>query len=482
MLSANAADITVTPGKLKDALSEVANTESHLTLSGSMDVRDFHTLVAERPDLTSLDLSKVSIAAFESSTPVSYGPARHNADELPSGALLGLKLTELTLPSGLTTIGEGALAGMQFTELTIPTTVTTIADNALYGCDKLTSITLPSSVKELGAYALAGCTSLTRVDLSATHLTKLNDRLFVSDTSLRTVSLPSTLTSIGEGCFAGTDMLSNISLPGALIEIGKNAFYRSGIESVVIPAAVTEIGDFAFAQCPRLVSAVLEGTDTELGRGLFFADPEFVVFKAPGIATFPDYLFAGDSKFDVAPIMTNLAEIGAYALKDTGAQSLVFGSSLIYLGDGAMENMTSLVDIDATALKNIVPELGEDVFSGINQPETELLVADDLSDAWRGAPQWREFKVITETEKGEMSVSDVQTAAVKCRFETSTLLVESPEDISIVEVYSPSGAKVVSESPRSTHASIEAGHLSERVYIVRVYLSNGDIATFKLMR
>ncbi|MCM1320445.1 MAG: leucine-rich repeat domain-containing protein [Muribaculaceae bacterium] len=479
---ASAAYLSVKPGSLQSLLTNADKTDTRLTLTGSMDLRDFHALVSEMPALTSLNLEGVTITSYESATPVTYGPMRNAANELPSGALLGLKLTEITLPANLTAIGEGALAGMQFSQLTIPATVTTIGDNALYGCDKLTSITLPANLTALGSYSLAGCTALQSADLASTTLKELDTRTFAGDTALKQVSLPATLATIGEGCFANTSSLTSITLPTSLTEIGKNAFNSSGLESVTIPTAVTTIGDFAFSQCPHLTTAVLNNNNSTLGRGLFFADPEFVLFKTTGITSFPDYLFAGDSKYDVAPLSKDVSEIGAYSLKDTGASSIKFGNTLVYLGDGAMENMASLSRLDVSSLDSNIPKLGEDVFSGINQADVELHVANGTTDAWKDAAQWKDFKIVSETQTGEVSISGADEAEVKCRFEASTLLVDSPYEISLIEVYNPTGAKVIADSPRTTHASIDTGHLTDRVYIVRIYLSNGDIATFKLMR
>ncbi|MCM1005530.1 MAG: leucine-rich repeat domain-containing protein [Prevotella sp.] len=479
-LGASAVTINITPGSLAGKLSATDKADSELTLTGSMDMRDFNTIVSQMPGLKSLDIENVTISAYESVKPVTSGPMRHAANELPEGALLGLQLTELKLPSALTSIGSGALAGGKFKELSLPGSLTEVGDNALYGCTELETLTLPATVISVGTYALAGCTALENVDLSATQIKVLSTRLFSGDTSLASVSLPASVISIGEGCFSNTPSLQSCALPSSLASISVNAFTGSGIESVSVPTSVTEICDFAFSNCPNLKSVSLANSNAALGRGLFFADPEFVTFTAPGLREFPDYLFANANKFEADSTYTEVAHIGDYSLRGTGAKTLKFGSSLVYLGNGALENMTSLNKIDVTELESNVPELGNEVFAGINQPTVELKVASDSESAWKRADQWQHFKIVEEIIAGIDGVAE--PGEVKCRFSGTVLLVDSDIDISLVEVYDPSGAKVIAENPRSTHADIDTSHLSARVYIVRVYLTDGDMATFKLMR
>lgn len=449
-------------------------------LTGSMDIRDFHTLMREMPALSSLDLSGVQITAYRYLKPVTSGPSSSAADELPAAALLGMHLSELTLPTSLTVIGEGALAGNDFTTLTLPATLTTIADNALYGCTALQSVTLPASVTSVGSYAFAGCTALKSADLSATSLTSLPDRTFNADTALEQIKLPSSLQEIGQGCFSGTSALRDVHLPSSLRSIGAHAFSGSGLEQVSVPAGVTAIGDFAFSNCHNLREATIDKANISLGRALFFSDPALVSFQGKRLNTLPDYMFAGNPDTDLTEQLKDVTTIGAYALKDNQADSLSLNYTLTYIGDGAMENMTALRKLDVTALDGRVPELGNDVFAGIDQPAVELQVAKNLKGPWEDADQWKEFDIV------EYNVTDVDEVyaenTVECRFAGTLLQLRSTEPMKRVEVYDPAGARVADIAPRASEASIQTDHLSARVYIVKVSLSDNRVSTFKLMR
>lgn len=477
------AELQVEPGSLSSALTSELRESTTLTLSGEMDLRDFTTLVDEMPGLHSLDLRDVKIVAWESSVPVSSGPSSSPAATLPANALLGLKLQSLQLPATLVSIEQGALAGNAFTTIELPSTLQSIGDNALYGCTALTEITIPASVTSVGTYALAGCTALQSADLSLTSLTQIPASMFASDEALSTITLPATLREIGDGAFTDTKGLESVSLPSSLQSIGTHAFTGSGLCSISLPEGVSSVGDYAFSQCASLSAASLANPDATLGKGLFYADPEFVILTAEGIKSFPDYLFAADPKAEVAELLPSVSSIGAYALKDNAATTLTFGASLVYLGDGALEGMSSLTDINVVALKDNVPALGSDVFEGIDQPTTTLTVDDNTEDAWRGAEQWKEFKVLAVNTTGEEGILTPDARDVSCYFAGTQLVVKAGTPITSVEVYDPNGA-VVASAKGGNHLTLttDVAHLSGKVYIVRVALNTGGIATFKLTR
>ncbi|MDE7349147.1 MAG: leucine-rich repeat domain-containing protein, partial [Clostridia bacterium] len=71
-------------------------------------------------------------------------------------------VTDLVIPSGVTSIGDSAFSGCSsLTSIEIPNSVTNIGEFTFYGCSSLTSIEIPSSVTSIGSNAFRGCSNLT---------------------------------------------------------------------------------------------------------------------------------------------------------------------------------------------------------------------------------------------------------------------------------------------------------------------------------
>lgn len=87
-------------------------------------------------------------------------------------------VTEITVPDGVTEIGDYALAFQKkITKITLPPSVRIIHDGAFNGCEKLTEIVIPEGVEELGALVFDGCKSLKKIDLPDS-ITTLDDMAF----------------------------------------------------------------------------------------------------------------------------------------------------------------------------------------------------------------------------------------------------------------------------------------------------------------
>ena len=115
------------------------------------------------------------------------------------------------------------LNGEKLTEVTIPDGVTSIAVGAFYGQTSVKSVRIPAGVTEIGASAFSGCTELR--DLVIPHgVTVIRSLAFSFCPRLSSVMFPEGLTTIGYAAFYGDTALTEVMLPTTLKRIGTDAF------------------------------------------------------------------------------------------------------------------------------------------------------------------------------------------------------------------------------------------------------------------
>lgn len=161
------------------------------------------------------------------------------------------------------------LNGKIVDKLDIPSNIEYVPSYAFYGW-KVSQITIPKSVVSIGKYAFANNDMLT--DLAfPTSLNTISERAFYMCTSLKNVSMPQQLSSIGKECFYGCESLHSITLPPNITTIGIAAFYGcTSLAEISFPESVTSIGSNAFSNCTGLTKVVcLIPFPISLSNGIF---------------------------------------------------------------------------------------------------------------------------------------------------------------------------------------------------------------------
>ena len=171
-------------------------------------------------------------------------------------------LKDITLHEGLTTLSASTFYGCGITEIDIPTTVSEIPDYC-FGETKLTTITIPSTVKSVGFGAFYGCTDLTSANIEA-DLNEIPPLMFYICSSLQTVNLPENITSIGDDAFVNCPLKfenNKLVIPSKVESIGVRAFSTCvSIESIEFPEGLKEIKQSAFGNVSKISEIVLPST------------------------------------------------------------------------------------------------------------------------------------------------------------------------------------------------------------------------------
>ena len=243
------------------------------------------------------------------------------------------RLTSLTLPVGITSIGYDAFAYCSgLTSLTLPAGITSIGEYAFYGCSGLTSLTLPAGITEIGESTFSDCSGLTSLTLPD-GITSIGISAFAYCSGLTSLNLPAGITSIDKYAFLDCSGLTSLTLPDGITSIGSRAFYGcSGLTSLTLPAGITSIDKCAFSGCSRLTSLTLPAGITSIG--------EFAFSYCSGLTSI--YVYA-----------EKVPRIGRYAFEGCASRKCT-----LYVPKGTYDNyrlsefgyFENIVEFDATGI------------------------------------------------------------------------------------------------------------------------------------
>ncbi|MCM1520699.1 MAG: leucine-rich repeat domain-containing protein [Lachnoclostridium sp.] len=482
-VSADALSISVTtPGTLATSLASQAADCTELVLDGPVNASDLHFVATTMRSLSTLDLSKTTIAA-ENNTRLATNIASYPADQLPAYSLSGLTATMVTLPAGLKSIGAGALMSSAITSIVIPESVTEIGNGAFADCRSLVKIDVPATVTTVGSNTFDGCTSLTEVTYGPKSVSASEFRGCTAMWSFKGAPV-----TIGDNAFAGCTSLAYIELSSALKSIGSKAFYGSGLQSINLSAATSLklIGDYAFAACNALQSVSLPEGLTRIGKGAFFGDSNLGYMVVPStVKNYDDFSLKGTALNNGTTLISEATDtIGRYALADmANITTLTLPESLEHISANAMQDMSSLENIDARSLKT-VPSLGDDVWNRVNQSAVTLLVDSQTEQAFLASPQWNEFSISTSGTSTGISIDAVTSDNIFATITETEIAVNSSLPIEGVSLYNLEGQLLeLRNAAGETTVKLDISSRADRIFILMVSIpSESVVKAIKLAR
>ncbi len=190
--------------------------------------------------------------------------------------------TVYAVPDGVESIGYQAFRSSPLTEITLPTSVTSIGENAFVGSTGLVRIMIPESVSFIGAGAFDGCPSLTisgYAGSTAETYAKENNIPFETISSVKEIAsgtcgdnLTWVLTDDGTLTISGTG-----AMPDWKSSNGAPWYnYRASVKRVDIGPGVTFIAGYAFWKFQNLTEICVDDAN------LYYSDVNGVVFSKDG--------------------------------------------------------------------------------------------------------------------------------------------------------------------------------------------------------
>jgi hypothetical protein len=361
---------------------------TRLTITGTIDARDFKTMRDDLPNLEFLDLGGVSIAVYTGTE----GTAGTDVISYPANAIPDYAFCK---PDIL--VGKSTLASFTF-----PKTVTTIKNSAFYGCIRLSAVNIPSSVTTIERNTFYGCTGLTG-----------------------TLTIPSSVTLIASGAFNLCINISAVSVSASVQTIEVSAFdyhslinvdagnpYYSSIAGVFFDKAQTTL-----IQSPKILigSYTVPSTVITIGPGAFTDCTELTDVSVPAsVQTISTEAFKGCTKLKGIILPRSLTSIGFRAFMNcTGLQTFNIPVSVTSIGSEAFRGCTGLESIYANSVNPIDLSNSSNVFEGVNKTNCKLYVPYGSKSAYQVADQWKDFFNIIEMPGLKLSANTANLEAAQ---------------------------------------------------------------------
>ncbi len=222
--------------------------------------------------------------------------------------------------------------------------VTGIADSAFYGDTTIESITIPSTYTYIGKFAFAGCTNLKKVrfeegstlsEIGAfafgptyTEPEKKKEDISAEDSEILAY-LDSLLSSVGLSQLTGATVETEEE------DIKINEDYLSKLSSFSLPDSVKTVGPYAFYNCSALDTALSENLET-INYGAFYGS-KITVADLKNVKKIDAYAFYECADLAEVKNTQNVTSCGGYAFSETALyKEQIKKKSVVYAGSIAV--------------------------------------------------------------------------------------------------------------------------------------------------
>lgn len=382
-------------------------------------------------------------------------------------------LTDIDIPDkSLQTIGEGVFRecmALERIRIPVPAAQTKLPNRTFYDCNKLTELTIPSHYTEIGdeAFMNSGITRITIPD----SITVIGHRAF-QNSALAAVTIPSSVKTLGDSVFYGT-ALETVSIPDSVTSMGSSVFERCGeLKSAKLPKSLTSVPGSTFNYCHKLTSVTFPEAPTSIGASAFaFCD------SMSGVAIPSSVTQIGASAFEKCISLTSLRIPGKvfklgekFAMNCTSLETVTFEDyplagflNLVSLGASAFEGCTALREV---SLPKHLASLGSRAFCGCTALEGTIDIPDDVKS------------ILSDTFLNCFSLSRVTLSSNVTRIYSSAFC----NCRSLTEITIPASVKSIREGAFRGCENLSKVTLSEGLQVIRenAFLNCGKLKSLAI--
>ncbi len=265
-----------------------------------------------------------------------------------------VKITSISLPNALESIGEAAFTNTLIESINIPATVKSIGENAFYYCAALETVTFGDGIGEMtwGRGTFRN-TAVKNITIPA-GLATIPALCFQDTTGTGTFTIPATVTRLGDSAFLRSKYESFVFAPGtADLVCEKQVFAGASMRAFEIPARMVEMGGSFFQDAAKLTSLTFADRTKPLtahkiegaAAGFHLAGTAVTSLNIPGsVGAVPDGM-ANNVPLRSLTLGEGITSIEPYAFYGTALESVTFPKSLESIGASAFQGSSVLTEI-----------------------------------------------------------------------------------------------------------------------------------------
>ena len=286
----------------------------------------------------------------------------------------------VTLPVGITTIGQFAFISATGPGITLGANVSAINANAFAGNKFSQGIYVNEDNAYLANLTNSDGTNSDGVLVTKDKKTMLNfpggktQSSWGGTSALSSYSIPSFVTTVGPFCFYRNEGLSSITIPNSVTTIGQAAFFEMlDFNNITIPASVTTLGANAFQGCVNCTRLTINTRQlTEIPNNAFFAMVSLTSVTIPeGVKTIGDNAFASCEQLSTVNLSSTVEEIGQSCFMGDPIRSIDLKNlkRIAYMSFGRCESLTTITGGGQLEFIDNAAFVRCDALTAVNFPE-----------------------------------------------------------------------------------------------------------------